>query len=126
MKLLINTENLSLTNLQKPLQKYILSPKKSHSTKYKQIISSFVFSFLALNAWTQTAHAEGSRTLYPNGSTGSRANIEWRTSSFGGGIVKRRTLLKVFAKQGEYILMGSSAMRINFASGDILIFRPGD
>ena len=39
---------------------------------------------------TPAAQAAGSQNLWPNGAPGSRANTEWRTSSYGGGIVTRR------------------------------------
>ncbi|HLP91455.1 MAG TPA: hypothetical protein VK184_23085 [Nostocaceae cyanobacterium] len=104
------------------LYKHLLAAKKNPLTSYKRLISSFVFSLLALSSWSQTAQAEGSRTIYPSGNPGFRANIEWRTSDYGG-IVRRRTLLRVFAKQDEYILMGSSAVKVN--NGNILIFNPG-
>lgn len=71
---------------------------------------------------TTPAQAEGSRTLYPAGTQGNRANIEWRTNQYGD-LVLRRTLLKVYAKKDEYILLGSSAVAV--ASGDILVFSPG-
>ena len=72
----------------------------------------------------QPAIAEGSRTLYPNSAPAgsSRANLEWRTNSYGG-IVLRRTLLKVYANKDEYILLGSSAVGVG--SGDILVYNPG-
>lgn len=96
-----------------------------------------------------TAKAEGSRDLYPTdpavdcvSATGPqfgfadptnfcRANLEWRTSFYGpsGSQIARRTLLKVFARPGEVILTGSSAMGVvgsNPAiSGDIVIYPPG-
>ncbi|MEO0709037.1 MAG: hypothetical protein AAF050_25720, partial [Cyanobacteria bacterium J06649_5] len=50
----------------------------------------------------KTAWAEGSRDLFPPGGQGNRGHIEWR-SDFSAGF-RRRTLLQVFAKQGEYIL----------------------
>ncbi len=68
------------------------------------------------------ARAEGSRSLYPSGISGSRANLEWRTNTYGG-LLLRRTLLKVYANAGEYILVGSSANAVG--SGNILIFDPG-
>src|SRR5690349_15909708 len=63
------------------------------------------------------AFAEGSGSLYPTNATcgpnstgGScRANLEWRTDRTAAGTLYRRTLLKVFANAGEYILLGSSA-----------------
>jgi uncharacterized repeat protein (TIGR01451 family) len=70
---------------------------------------------LGLLSYLLPAQAEGSRNLYPAGATGFRANLEWRTSRYGpispiNNSLKRRTLLQVYAKQGEYILMGSSAI----------------
>src|SRR5436305_4962162 len=76
-----------------------------------------------------TALADGSGTLYPTNATcttnaagGScRANIEWRTNSYGppgGGAILRRTLFSLFAHAGEVIEAGSSAVGVN--SGDIV------
>ncbi|MEI7556485.1 DUF11 domain-containing protein [Candidatus Chlorohelix sp.] len=90
-----------------------------------------------------SARAEGSRDLYPTdpatdcaSATGPqygfadapnfcRANLEWRTSFYGpsGSQIARRTLLKVFARTGEHILVGSSAMGIEL--GDIAIYSQG-
>ena len=78
--------------------------------------------------------AEGSRDLYPtnascttNASSGScRANIEWRTNSYGpaaGTHILRRTLFSVYAEAGEVLEMGSSAVGVG--SGDILVWNPG-
>ena len=81
---------------------------------------------LALCVIPHTA-AEGSISLFPSGATGNRANLEWRTSSYGGGLLKRRTLLRVYANQGEYLLVGSSAVGVSGNgghSGDIVIYRP--
>ncbi|WP_017719172.1 DUF11 domain-containing protein [Kamptonema formosum] len=80
--------------------------------------------------WSQPVRAEGSRSLYPQTATGSRANLEWRSSAAGalkwGNILERRTLLKVYAQAGEVILLGSSAVNIpSSTSGDILIYNPG-
>lgn len=73
-------------------------------------------------AGTQVAQAEGSRTLYPAGATGNRSNLEWRTDSLYGGLLTRRTLLRVYAVQGEHILLGSSNTR---SDAEILVFNPG-
>lgn len=72
------------------------------------------------------AQAEGSRNLYPSGVGGSRAHLEWRTST-SAGILLRRTLLRVYAVAGERILVGSSAMGVAGVggSGDIYIYNPG-
>jgi CshA-type fibril repeat protein len=76
-----------------------------------------------------SASAEGSRGSYPSsatcGSTGScRADIEWRTNSYGptGSTILRRTLFSVYAKQGEVLEMGSSAVGVD--SGDIVVWNP--
>ncbi|GBE90456.1 lamin tail domain-containing protein [Nostoc cycadae] len=89
---------------------------------YQRLFNSLGLSLLALSVCSQTVRAEGSRTLYPSGATGNRANIEWRNSTYGN-LVQRRTLLKVYAQAGEYILMGSSAVKVN--SGNIRVFNPG-
>lgn len=84
---------------------------------------------LALIAPTSAA-AEGSRDLYPENNPGYRANMEWRTTSYGPDnfLLRRRTLLKVYAKAGEYILVGSSAVGVPApgpSNGDIRIYNPG-
>ncbi|MBD2492991.1 lamin tail domain-containing protein [Nostoc sp. FACHB-280] len=103
------------------LYKHLLAPKKTPRKCYQRLFNSVGLSLLALSVCSQTVRAEGSRTLYPSGATGNRANIEWRNSTYG--IVQRRTLLKVYAQAGEYILMGSSAVKVS--NGDIRVFSPG-
>lgn len=70
--------------------------------------------------------AEGSRTLYPEDIAGARANLEWRVSNYGD-FVLRRTLLRVYAEAGEYLLLGSSAVDVPETpdEGDILVYTPG-
>ncbi|MEO8745544.1 MAG: hypothetical protein ABI334_04020 [Candidatus Dormiibacterota bacterium] len=70
----------------------------------------------------QTAFAAGSVNLWPAGATGSRANTEWRTSTYGGGLLVRRTLVKAFMNAGEVLLLGSSA--ISQGTSDILVWNP--
>src|SRR5665811_1773027 len=67
--------------------------------------------------------AAGSATLYPNGVSGTRANTEWRTSTYGGGAVYRRTLLHAYATTGEYLLLGSTA--IGTGASDVMVWNPG-
>ena len=67
--------------------------------------------------------ADGSQNLYPSGAAGSRANTEWRTSSYGNGAVLRRTLLHAYATTGELLLVGSTAM--GQGTADILVWDPG-
>lgn len=73
---------------------------------------------LLLSLPPQTARAEGSRELYANG--GKRALTEWRTNTTAG--LYRRTFFRVFARTGEQILMGSSAVGVG--QGDIVLYRP--
>jgi len=99
--------------------RYLLSLIAAKSSKS---VGSIVLLLSAIALFTSPAQAEGSRTLYSSG-TGSRANLEWRNDTVYGGVLTRRTLLKVYANQGENILLGSSA--IGVGSGDILVFNPG-
>ena len=73
------------------------------------------------------ALAAGSANLWPSGAAGSRANSEWRTDSYGGGVMLRRTLLHVYAQAGELILMGSTSRGVVSGAtvGDILAYDPG-
>lgn len=89
--------------------------------------TSAAIALLLASSAIAPAYAEGSRNLFPAGATGNRANIEWRTSFYGVEFVRRRTLLRVYARQGEAILLGSSAMGVQngATSGDILVYNPG-
>ncbi len=106
------------------LLKYLLAAKSRPISRYGKLLSSIVFSLVALSLGMRSAHAEGSRTLYPSTtpSGSSRANLEWRSNVYGG-LVQRRTLLKVYANAGENILLGSSAVGVG--NGDILVYKPG-
>lgn len=99
-------------------------------------LSSLAFTLATLSYSPHSVRAEGSRNLYPTGATGNRANIEWRTSSYGAttpvdNSLRRRTLLKVYANSGEYIFMGSSAVGVTMNpttatnNADIRIYHPG-
>ncbi len=70
-------------------------------------------------------HAEGSRSLYPANATGSRASLDWRGPQAGRwlNLLQFRTFLKVYARAGEYIFLGSSAVGVG--NGDILVYNPG-
>lgn len=77
--------------------------------------------------------AEGSATLYPADARAPyRANLEWRTATYGSTDsprfnLLRRTLLKLYVATGEYILLGSSAVGVGgtLDNGDIRVFVPG-
>jgi uncharacterized repeat protein (TIGR01451 family) len=86
-------------------------------------LSALVLAFGVVACTAQPALAAGSRDLWPSGAGGSRANTEWRTNSYGGGLILRRTLVKAFMNAGEVLLVGSSA--IGQGSSDILVWNPG-
>jgi uncharacterized repeat protein (TIGR01451 family) len=84
--------------------------------------------------------AEGSANLFPgnpapncttNAGGGScRANIEWRTSTYGptgGTTIPRRDLFYVYMTAGQVLLTGSSAVGVTSGSteGDIVVYNPG-
>jgi hypothetical protein len=106
------------------------TPQLIDRTELRAILSRTRLSLLMVGMLLGSGHvaqAEGSRTFYPSGSTASRANLEWRTERYGGSdpasSVPRRSLIKVHAKAGEYILLGSSAVGVG--TGDIVVFNPG-
>jgi hypothetical protein len=71
--------------------------------------------------------AGGSRALYPLDHPGSRANLEWRTSTYAGSI-PRRTIFNVYLRTNEYLLLGSSAINANPGRspnlGDVRVYNP--
>jgi uncharacterized repeat protein (TIGR01451 family) len=71
----------------------------------------------------QPAMAAGSGNLWPSAATGSRANTEWRTGSYGNGALIRRTLIKAYMTTGQQLMLGSSA--IGQGVSDILVYNPG-
>ena len=95
------------------------------------IILSLAYLLGPATLAASTAYAEGSGSLYPSNATcgpnstngNCRANLEWRTNPTAGGTLYRRTLLKVYANAGEYILMGSSASGVG--QGNIVVYNPG-
>ncbi|MBC1240790.1 DUF11 domain-containing protein [Nostoc sp. 2RC] len=105
------------------LLKCLLAVNNNHLNRYKKLLTGLVLLLCYLNFGIQSARAEGSRTLYPSNAPAgsSRANLEWRTDTYGG-LVLRRTLLKVYANKDEYILLGSSAVGVG--SGNIRVYNP--
>lgn len=101
--------------------------KLINQSKGQLKFAGLTLSIISAFALTQPVRAEGSRDLYPSSATGFRANLEWRTSTYGTGSTSlfRRTLLQVYAKQGEYILLGSSAVGVSdgASSGDISVYQ---
>ncbi len=78
-------------------------------------------SALAVLASVAPAFAAGSANLWPSGASGSRANTEWRTNSYGGTLI-RRTLIKAYMTTGQVLFLGSSA--IGQGASDILVYNP--
>ncbi|WP_423224659.1 DUF7619 domain-containing protein [Candidatus Amarolinea aalborgensis] len=78
-----------------------------------------VWATVAASAWTPAAHAEGTRELLLS-NTGKRALTEFRDSKTT--TLYRRTWLRVYAKAGEIISMGSSGVGVG--SGDIWLWNP--
>ncbi len=76
-----------------------------------------VLSLLLSPLGSQSVLAEGSGNLNTNG--GKRALTEWRIGTTAG--LYRRTFLRVYARAGEQILMGSSAVGVG--QGDIVVYR---
>ncbi|MEH2441556.1 lamin tail domain-containing protein [Nostoc sp.] len=106
------------------LLKHLLAANNRLPNRYKKLLSGLALSLCYLSSGIQSAQAEGSRTLYPSSASASssRANLEWRTDTYGG-LVLRRTLLKVYANKDEYILLGSSAVGVN--NGNVRVYNPG-
>ncbi|MBI5946227.1 MAG: sortase [Chloroflexi bacterium] len=90
----------------------------------RSALSIFLFVVLLFNMVfsvnVSPVRAEGSKELVASG-LGKRALTEWRTNTTAG--LYRRTFFRVYAKPGEYILMGSSAMGLNL--GDIVLYTEG-
>ena len=96
------------------------SAKISKSLKIMggRFVPSLILS-LCTFGFSLPAMGEGSRSLYPStaDSTQYRSQIEWTTGTLlgpsGAAVhIQRRTLLRVYANAGEYILLGSSAINV--------------
>ncbi|MEO1133823.1 MAG: DUF11 domain-containing protein, partial [Cyanobacteria bacterium J06639_1] len=85
------------------------------------LAGSLCLATCATGLWVRPARAEGSRDLFPSGAPGNRGNITWTSNSAAG--FRSRTLMRVYANAGEFILMGSSAVGVR--NGDIEVFNPG-
>jgi uncharacterized repeat protein (TIGR01451 family) len=111
-----------------PKKKY-LSPK----LRLVLILGLLVVFGIFSQGGTKSAHAEGSRNLYPDPPadlSARRAHLEWRTSSYGpttpvNNSILRRSLIRVYANAGEYILMGSSSITDAVGLSNIVIYPPG-
>jgi uncharacterized repeat protein (TIGR01451 family) len=88
-----------------------------------RIVAALAAALIAFGISSLPAFASGSANLWPNGAAGNRANSEWRTSSYGGGLLRRRTLIKAFLNAGEVLMLGSSA--VGQGTSDIIVYNPG-
>jgi uncharacterized repeat protein (TIGR01451 family) len=94
------------------------------NNRHGHLLASMALALCVLGVWVQPVHAEGSRTMYPSGATGNRANLDQRsTSTLAAGKLRARTIFKVYANAGEYITLASSA--VGLGSGDIYVYNPG-
>lgn len=100
-----------------------MDASSSYTTRRRLWAGAALLLLAALALWPTTASPAGTRGQFPAGAAGFRPNIEWRTSTYGEGQLYRRTLWKVYADAGEYILLASSAVGVR--QGDILVYRPG-
>lgn len=108
-----------------------LSPSSRITWRIRLLTCSILIVFSVVGA--MVASGEGSGTLYQGVAPGRfRSHLEWRTGNYGGGdspefILRRRTLLKLYARQNETILLGSSGVGVGGAldNGDIRVFNPG-
>lgn len=94
-------------------------------SRCSQVAVALTLTASAIVLTGKPAQAEGSRSLYPAGATGSRASLEWRNSADQRwvGRLEFRTLLKVYVRAGESIYLGSSAVGVG--QGDIRVYNPG-
>lgn len=67
------------------------------------------------------ATAEGTRTLHPAGANGERGVMDVSDSSFFANVARGRQFLYVYARAGEYILLGS---RNRSNGGDAFVYDP--
>lgn len=105
-----------------------------HARRRPRLLASLALIALAL-ASAALVSGEGSGTIFRGADPGLfRSHLEWRTGTYGGGdspdfTLLRRTLLRVFARPGESILLGSSAVGVSLPNnpegGDIRVFTPG-
>ncbi|MBC7871326.1 MAG: hypothetical protein H7Y09_10855, partial [Chitinophagaceae bacterium] len=114
----------------------------SFSLRTVFVVVTVLIAFML--AETHSVKAEGSANLYPQpvppacgtaAGNACRANLEWNQANqfYGGaGFIARRTILRVFARENEVIMIGSSGVGVNRVSapddpapGNAYVFAPG-
>lgn len=103
----------------------------------RRILLTLAALALPLGAGLTAAPAAGigSGDLFPDDAlcgtgtaAGCRAPIEWNVATYGpadGTHIVRRTLFTVFARQGEQLLLGSSALGVAPGLADVAVWEPG-
>ncbi|MEW5859690.1 MAG: hypothetical protein AB1861_20275 [Cyanobacteriota bacterium] len=79
-------------------------------SRWSRLCGSLALAICAISATTEVAYAEGSRELTNN--PGNRPFLEYRNANFETTAIPRRTRIRVFAKAGETIYLGSSAVGV--------------
>ena len=87
---------------------------------FSRVISSLALSWCICSLWTPPVQAEGSRELTSTG--GFRPFLDYREDSLDTGPIQRQTTIQVYAKAGETLYLGSSAVSIG--QGTIDYTRP--
>jgi len=77
---------------------------------FSRVISSLTLSLCICSLWTPPVQAEGSRELTSSG--GFRPFLDYREDSLDTGPIQRQTTIRVYAKAGETLYLGSSAVGI--------------
>jgi uncharacterized repeat protein (TIGR01451 family) len=88
-------------------------------SRWSRLGGSLALAICAISATTEVAYAEGSRELTNN--PGNRPFLEYRNAPFETTDIPRRTRIRVFAKAGETIYLGSSAVGVGVGE---IIYRP--
>lgn len=110
-------------------QPQVQASMPSRRQPLKQRLGSLALLLCGLGAWATPAWAEGSRSWYPSTATGHRASLYQTGSPPGsatllGGSLQTRSIFRVYAQAGEYILLGSTATGLGGTS-NIRVFNPG-
>ncbi len=77
---------------------------------FSRVISSLALSLCICSLWTPPVQAEGSRELTSSG--GFRPFLDYREDSLDTGPIQRQTTILVYAKAGETLYLGSSAVGV--------------
>ncbi|HUD40667.1 MAG TPA: hypothetical protein VMR06_01580 [Dokdonella sp.] len=85
------------------------------------ITAASVLALASIAVATSPASAEGTRSLHPSGAVGNRGVMDVSDSTNFASVARGRQFLYVYARAGEYILLGS---RNRANGGDIFVYDP--